>query len=331
MRFYFKPPALSTSFSESGRQVKKRFENIFAASKKRGRLTLFGIALLVLFCGGLVACKNTGIIGGADGPTAILVSDTNQDSEKNSATDYDKLLSQIILDRHKGGYLGGECQAEGHIILGTEQDNSDKTIIYALVMYGEYAFQDGNFVKVSGSGIIPTKITLLNTGSYIDYEQAKDGSMYAQSIKEMFPKNLQKRALSPHKSDHDECKRQEKVYAQNYLDKIGRSAIIGEYGDFEHTLLTDLGVSVEVSNKILAHEKYSDFPIWKFPISVGNQEYIENGVRYIYQMEYSKGDEYIVYRIYEYTTGKDISRMRINAKSGEAEAPVYFCALPKAP
>ncbi len=330
MRFYLRPPALSTSFSESGKQTKKRFENIFADSKRSGRFTLLGIALLVIFCGELVACKNTGIIGGADGPTAVFVTTDKDEESKLTEADYDKLLSGIILDRHKGGYIEGECQAEGHIILDAEQ-NEDKTILYALVMYGEYGFEDGNFVKVSGSGIIPTKITLLNTGSYIDYEQAKDGSMYTESIKEMFPWHLHKRAISPPKSDYAECKRQERTYAQAYLDKIDRKATIGEYGDFEHTLLTDLGVSVEVSNAILAHEKCSEFPLWKFPISVGNQEYIENGVRYVYQMEYSKGDEYIVYRIYEYDTGKDIARMRINAKNGEAEAPVYLCALPKAP
>lgn len=326
MKKYFKPPLLSTSFSQNGKQSKMRFDNIFSGRKKRGSLAFLSISACILLCSGLVACKNIAIIGGADSPTNVYVLD-GKTNKNQSALNYDQLLSGIILDRNKGSYLSGECQAEGHIILDTEK-TEDKTIIYAFIMYGEYGFQDGNFVKVSGSGIIPTKVTLLNTGSFIDYEQAKDGSMYAESIKEMFPKHLHKRAISPSDADHEECKRQERAYAQAYLDKIERNATIGEYGDFEHILLTDLGVSVEVSNAILAHEKNNEFPLWKFPISVGNQEYVENGVRYVYELEYEQGDKFVIFRIYEYETGYEHARMRINASTGESEPPVYTTPLP---
>jgi hypothetical protein len=76
MREYIKPPTLSTSFSESGKTAKKRFENILnIKTKKTGVIAFVVVICIVLSAGALVAC-NTGIsiIGGSDGPTSIYVS-----------------------------------------------------------------------------------------------------------------------------------------------------------------------------------------------------------------------------------------------------------------
>lgn len=59
-------------------------------------------------------------------------------------------VSAAIFEENKDGYLPGECVAEGHIILETEEKDSQLKA-FVLSRYGEYGFQDGNFVKVSGS------------------------------------------------------------------------------------------------------------------------------------------------------------------------------------
>ncbi len=83
-------------------------------------------------------------------------------------------------------------------------------------MYGEYQFQDGNFVKEAGSGAIPAVLTFVQKGG--------------QYIL--------------------------KTYEEKYLKTIGREAAIGDYRDFEHPLLTEQGVSVEFPIKSAKTRKY---------------------------------------------------------------------------
>ena len=76
MTKFLHPPALSTSFSRSGKAAKKRFENIFDRSpKKCGKLSFLIAVTGILSCSLLTACgsESLGIIGGADGPTAIYL------------------------------------------------------------------------------------------------------------------------------------------------------------------------------------------------------------------------------------------------------------------
>ncbi len=290
MKKYLKPPALCTSFSESGKKAKKRFDNIFSKSRRISIGALLAVVASAALCTSLVACRQSVTIGGADGPTAIYVSESS--FNKKGIED---LVTAAVFERNSKGYVQGECQTEGHIILGTEKSTTGETVVYALIMYGNYGFQDGNFVKVSGSGVIPTRVTFEKNGSLIEYKEPLDGSMYTKSVKEIFPQKYHSRVLSIKDSDHEDCKKQEHAYARAYLDKIGRRATIGDYGDFEHTLLTDLGVSVEVSNSLLAYEKSPDLFIGKCPYWVGTQEFLENGERFLYRTAYDKEKERVIY------------------------------------
>jgi hypothetical protein len=65
----------------------------------------------------------------------------------------------LALTSSSNHYREGECFAEGHIILGTEKKRG-ATKIYALTMTGQYGFQNDNFVKVSGTGVIPAVVTI---------------------------------------------------------------------------------------------------------------------------------------------------------------------------
>lgn len=221
----------------------------------------------------------------------------------------------LALTSSSNRYLGGECSAEGHIILGTDKGR-DTTKIYALTMTGQYGFQNDNFVKVSGTGVIPAVVTL-SSNNDVSIEYPKDGSGYAPSIREMFPSKYHNRIFDDRESDRKTLENQEQVYAKEYLSKIGRKAVIGDYGDFEHTLLTDLGVSVEVSNKLEDfYKKHSNYPYF-----IGTQEYIENNLRMVYQMNYLENQKEIKFTKYAYDSREILEQFVMDATTGDSLTP----------
>lgn len=226
--------------------------------------------------------------------------------------DLDEAVKSAFLQDNQEHYLSGECVGEGHILLGHEE-KSGVTVVYALTMYGEYSFEDGNFVKVSGSGIIPAVFTFTDSGDDLvcmKIEYPEDGARYGESIRRLFPPEYQASALSPSASDKQDLKSQERSYAEIYLKEIGRDAVIGDYGDFEHTLLTDVGVSVDVSNGI-NDKLFANYPMW-----IGNREALENGVRYVYEMSYNKEAHEIDFTKYEYDTNKIVELTRLDSMTG---------------
>lgn len=220
--------------------------------------------------------------------------------------DLESTVTQILLDQTSSGYLEGECAAEGHLILDTVPEG-DQTQVYLLASVGQYGFCSGHFEKISGSGAIPTRITLAQDehGGYTlaGYWVPEDGSYYTDSIKETFPAALRYQALHAH-DRYSKLAAQEQVYAQAYLDSIGREAPIGEYGDFDHPLATDQGMSVEVSNNLMALR-------WDFPYFLGNVEQVEDGVRYVYETAWDSdgsGTGTATFTKYEYDTNKVVQK-----------------------
>lgn len=218
------------------------------------------------------------------------------------------LVSQVLLDQASSGYMEGECAAEGHIILDTVRED-DVWQVYTLASVGQYGFCTGHFEKISGSGAIPTMFTIGQdeNGNYVCDEvwEPEDGSYYADSIKENFPKRLWNKALNAHER-YGELQEQEESYAQAYLESIGREAPIGDYGDFEHPLFTENGMSVEVSNALLTIEK-----LYPFPMYIGNVEKIEDGVRYVYETAWAHQGDGVgtaTYTKYEYDTNQVVQR-----------------------
>ena len=226
--------------------------------------------------------------------------------------DLDEAVKLALLQKNQGRYFRGECSGEGHIILG-QKEEFDITTVYALTMYGEYGFENGNFTKVSGSGIIPAVFTFTNSENGFactKMEEPEDGARYGDSIRRLFPPEYLDRVLSPTNNDSQDLKSQERSYASGYLKKIGRNAEIGNYGDFEHILLNDVGVSVEVSNSI-NDKQYANYPYW-----IGNREALENGIRYVYEMSYNEKEHEIVFMKYEYDTKKTVELIRLDSITG---------------
>lgn len=229
----------------------------------------------------------------------------------------DAAVSSAILTFNKGNYRSGECQAEGHTVLDSTADGSVVTA-YVLAMYGEYEFEDGNFVKAGGSGVIPVVITFEKNqdGAYTlkDYQESSDGSEYTPSIKKLFPEKLQPQCLQISDETAEQLRTQEQTQAEEYLISIGRThdgVSVGDYGDFPHPLLTDRGVSVAVSNALVGDKRLADYPSW-----VGNREQIEDGVRYVYQVDYQETTHRILYSKRNDATGKTVEQRIFDSVTG---------------
>lgn len=208
-------------------------------------------------------------------------------------------------------YLRGECFAEGHIILGYDDSDKNETKIYALTSIGSYGFENNNFAQVSGSAF-PAVITL-NSDNSVSIEQPLDGSDNTVSIKKMFPKEYHDRIFGYEDSDRENLKQQEEKYAKEYLSKIGRDAKIGDYSDFEHLFLTDVGVSVQVSNNLENFYKQHSY----YPSFIGTRERLENGVRVVYEMSYETKQDEIKFIKYNYDTKEIIEQFIASANTGE--------------
>lgn len=252
----------------------------------------------------------------------VFVACTAKNDEITVDDKLDKAVGEAILKESENGYYDGECSGEGHIILGVEKVFDNEIRVYVLTMYGEYGFENGNFVKVSGTGLIPEVINFSTENGYeaINFEYPKDGSEYAKSIKEMFPTKWESRALKSSEEDYNELKNQEEQYAKDYLKSIGREATIGQ--EEELKLLTDNGVSVEVSNKLLELEKYllAGYPFWigtRETLEVDEYSKIPVEERFIYETKLNEEENRIEYTKTKVGTDTVYAFVYIDAETGD--------------
>jgi len=230
-------------------------------------------------------------------------------------SEIEKAVSQAILDDNKTKYydFGTECATEGHIIYGTEiVDNKCK--VYVLTDFSQFGFENGYFVE-KGGGRIPAVMTFEKTTdgyNLLSIEYAEDGTRYQPSIERMFPKKYQYRVMFSTEKDSENLWNQNKAYAKAYLDKIGRNEEIRRYSEVEHILLTDVGVSVEVSNKILENKNIANYNY-----DLGYFESVEDGVRYIYSKSYDENQNKIICTKQVYDTKEIVEKIEIHSLTGE--------------
>ena len=263
--------------------------------------------IVVLFSGILTSCEKEITL-----QNPVSSDDVKQQSPADP-------ISRAIFENHNYTYMFGECAGEGHIIIDEEETPDGGKIVYAFTMYGQYGFENGAFIKVSGSGKIPVRITFDKDGNVTEYKEPLDGGMWKESIEEIFPEKYHGRIFADNGKEYDELRLQEHAYAQAYLDKIGRVARIGQYADIEHKIPE---MHVEASNKLL--EYFGEYPYW-----IGTLEKIEDGVRYVYEKkteEKSGGDALVTFLKYEYDSGKVVEETVISVENGEL---VYLKGTPR--
>lgn len=228
----------------------------------------------------------------------------------------DMQISEVILEKNEARYPAGyECTGEGHYLMGYEK-SKDTVRAYVLTMYGAYQFQDGNLVKAAGSGVIPAVLTFTADGgggfSISGYEEPRDGEEYLSSTQELFPEEFWELSMMPDDKIRDSIEKQEKGYAEKYLASIGREALIGDYGDFSHPLLTEQGVAAEISNQLISARELAAYPDW-----IGNIEALEDGVRYRYETAYEKDRKEVCFTRTAAETGEVVEQIRYDSETGE--------------
>lgn len=282
------------------------------------RLTILTVTLLaVCLCVFLSACGKGG-----------------ENAQTHKVTEaLDKAISAAIINEHKDTSYPGECPAEGHIILGADENGEDVTA-YLLYHFSYYGFENKNFVAISGAASSAVMSFKYNKDSdeytFVKAEYPSDGTQYEPSVRNLFPKKYQKRVFNKSDKDREKIQEQCRTYAKAYLEKIGRKAEIGEYGDFKYTLLSSMGVSTEASNKLT--EVYAKNGI-SFPSYIGTSERLEKSVRYIYKTSYLERTGNILYTKEEYGKNKIVEMYLIDGKTGEMldkfagkESRVFFDA-----
>ena len=225
-----------------------------------------------------------------------------------------RLVADAILSQNKDMYLEGECCGEGHSILGT--DLSGKSLkVYALTMFGNYGFENDMFVKVSGSGVIPAVLSFEKNGDdykLLKIEYPEDGANYSESIQRLFPKKYHAQVLSFDEAQNAALNQQERSYAEAYLKSIGREAAIGEFQDLNVVLLTDQGVDVEVSNRLISDPRLQNYPYW-----IGTNEFLSNGKRCVRSLSLDNSAGQILYETVEKDSGTVTERFVFDAATGE--------------
>ncbi len=232
----------------------------------------------------------------------------NDISENNPKLN--EAISEAILDINKSKFKQGECVSEGHIVYGIEE-YGNKLKVYLHELYYEFGFEDGYFMAQSGHCCPGVYIFNKNGNAYsfVKAEYPEDGEGYGDSIRMLFPKKYVERALNPNLKEERDMWEQCEAYAEQYLKEIGRKAEVVTYGDIKHILFTDLGVSVDVSNKILG----LGLP---YKSEIGNYEQIEGGVRYIYNTAFLQDKNIILFTKEIYDTKEIVERIEVDSKAG---------------
>lgn len=297
----------STPLAFGEGNIKERIRNVMHYKKP----TVAVLSVALILCIAATVCLATNPAS----ETAVSPVATPSDSQPGTDT-LDDAVARAILDYNKDRYLSCECAGEGHSIMDYDV-SGDILTAYVLTTYGEYQFVDDLFIEASGCGIIPAAITFQvnQDGSYtmLDYKEPEDGELYTTSLKELFPNRLYETCLNAVGDTNLAAtfRIQQDQYAEEYLSSIGRDAEIGDYGDLNQPLLTDLGVSVEVSNRLDESKLLGNYPL-----GVGQQEQVEDGVRYVYRQDYDEQKQLISFTKSNYDTGEIVERFCFDATDG---------------
>ena len=284
--------ACPLAFGETG--VKGRIKSVLSYKKP----TLWVIIVAVISCIVVAVCFLT----------------NPQGDLSKSNPELDAAVSQAIFDAHDyRDAWRGECPAESHVVFDVEKnDNIYK--VYMFETFAMYGFENGYFT-IRSSSSSPTVMTFEKTGDdYILIEtlHAQDGSGYGDSIREMFPKRFVNRALLPWPSDSIKSSKQLRAYAEDYLARLGREEEIRNYEDIPYVSFTDIGLSVEVSNKILENDR-----LYEYNYDLGYYESLEDGIRYIYRTDYDYDRNVVIFTTEVYATGDITEKIEVDGQTGE--------------
>lgn len=284
--------ACPVAFGETG--VKGRIKSVLNYKKPA-----FWVILLALVASAVVA---------------VCFMTTPRDLRDKLPDGMDQAIHEAILAENADGRWEGECATEGHVVYGCEQNGSTWKV-YLYHGFERYGFINGYFTDVAGHWMCAV-LTMEQTDDLPRYickqiDYPRDGSENASSIKRLFPKKLEHRALNPTQSDSDEVMRQCEAQAKAYLDSIGREAAVVPYQQLNLQLPN---LTAAVSNKLTNELGQLD---GLFELTLGTREQLENGVRYVYRTSYLEAQNELLFTKEYYDTQEVEESYLADARTGE--------------
>ena len=128
--------------------------------------------------------------------------------------------TQIAEQNYSEEHTGDNFVAMSYEVLGVDK-SANETTVYMWVLYEEYSFENGN-IKLETGSHIPTVITAKHTGEHghyelVEYWTPRDGSLYADDIRDKFPWYLHGKAL-----DSERYVDKQKEFCQNAAEEYFR-------------------------------------------------------------------------------------------------------------
>ena len=162
---------------------------------------------------------------------------------------------QIAEHHYSEGHTDDNFITVHHKVLDVDKGLT-RTTVYMWVLYHEYSCENGE-IKLEAGAHAPTVITAKRTGSHghyelVEYWTPRDGSYYADDIKEKFPWHLHSKALDSQRYIGEQkafCENAAKEYFREDTNFVGGPTNIGQlkekYPQF-FNVSTDGGLTVYV-------------------------------------------------------------------------------------
>jgi len=265
------------------------------------------VALLIAICAA-VGCSQQP----SDNSESPIASDSTDGAL--ASADLDGALASAVLDRLGDDTLG-EANTEGYIILSEAKDGEGNTVVYAVASYASYGFENGIFTVRSGCGAIPAVIVFSGSGddyTLLSYTEPQDGVNNEESKKALFPSELWSDVLNADQY-YPELQQQQVEQAQAYLTAIGRDAEI----EPNYVEKQQFNISSEAFSALTAIKELYEFPYW-----VGSQEFVVDGVRYIYEAGDEDDDGYSVLTFTEKDEAGNVLQLLQYKVSGGEVSPM---------
>lgn len=139
------------------------------------------------------------------------------------------LDTQIAEHHYSEEHTDDNFIAVHHKVLGVDK-SLNETTVYMWVLYHEYSCENGE-IKLESGAHTPTVITAEKTGKHghyklVEYWEPRDGSFYADDIREKFPWHLHEKAIDSQKYIDEQ-----KAFCENAAKEYFDSEV--EYGSME--------------------------------------------------------------------------------------------------
>ena len=204
----------------------------------------------------------------------------------------DSALIQLIMSDNDGSYYStASCKTEGHEIFGYEEKGG-KVKVYGYVSYTELNFMNGFLCYFNAGGMSAPFVAEFDVqdGEYINgvMNYPEDGSYYTSSLKEMFPKIYEIKAITYDNFEY--IRKQKEAYAKEYLDSIGVDCKIALHPDDFDVKLLPAADNLPDGN--------SGNPI-NYPFWLGTQMFYENEKWIVYAQFYNEKENKAYLTTYE--------------------------------